>query len=181
MWPTALQQLTFGKNFNKPIDKVVWPDRLKHLSLGACFDKPRDRASWPASLERLLLGGKPQHFSSKTPMPSVGRLPMRHALPSSPCPYRWVAQGSGRPPDILRFNLPSTEPMPRIGWAVGVKRVTFSADFDQCIEYVTWPATLQCLTFGACFNQPIHGVTLPSRLQQLTFGTCSNQPLSRVV
>ncbi|CAM9534730.1 unnamed protein product, partial [Sphacelaria rigidula] len=55
VWPSSLQQLTFGTNFNQPIEGVEWPASLQQLKFGADFNQSIKGMTWPASLQQLTL------------------------------------------------------------------------------------------------------------------------------
>ncbi|CAN0197326.1 unnamed protein product, partial [Ectocarpus sp. 13 AM-2016] len=53
-WPASLQKITFGEDFNQPIERgVEWPDSLQTLVFGVDFNQPVDNVRWPASLQEL--------------------------------------------------------------------------------------------------------------------------------
>ncbi|CAM9664373.1 unnamed protein product, partial [Ectocarpus fasciculatus] len=53
-WPVSLQKISFGKDFNQPIERgVFWPDSLQTLVFGVDFNQPVDNVRWPSSLQEL--------------------------------------------------------------------------------------------------------------------------------
>ncbi|CAM9818834.1 unnamed protein product [Ectocarpus fasciculatus] len=56
-WPASLQQLSFGKEFNKPIADVEWPVSLQQLTFGGLFNQSIADVVWPASLRSVTRGG----------------------------------------------------------------------------------------------------------------------------
>lgn len=56
MWPASLERLSFGENFNQPIDGVAWPVSLRQLSFGESFNRPIDAVVCPASWQQLSFG-----------------------------------------------------------------------------------------------------------------------------
>ncbi|CAM9273748.1 unnamed protein product, partial [Pylaiella littoralis] len=59
-WPACLQQLSFRPTFNQRIDRVVWLASLQKLSFGERFNQPIVNVLWPASLQQLSFG---MHFN----------------------------------------------------------------------------------------------------------------------
>lgn len=55
-WPEGLRTLAFGLAFNQPLVGVQWPAKLRKLSFDGVFNQPLDRAVWPRALEELTLG-----------------------------------------------------------------------------------------------------------------------------
>ncbi|ADO67156.1 hypothetical protein crov123 [Cafeteria roenbergensis virus] len=55
-WPKSLTSLTFGWNFNQPIDKVAWSNSLLTLIFGNHFNKSIENVIWPESLTSLTFG-----------------------------------------------------------------------------------------------------------------------------
>ncbi|CAM9113762.1 unnamed protein product, partial [Laminaria digitata] len=55
--PAMLQSLTFGVDFNQPVEKVEWPASLQRLTFGGLFNQWLARVDWPPSLQQLTLGG----------------------------------------------------------------------------------------------------------------------------
>lgn len=55
-WPQSLQQFTFGRRFNQPIDGVAWPLSLESLMFERDFSQPIAVVQWPPSLQQLKFG-----------------------------------------------------------------------------------------------------------------------------
>ncbi|CAM9575904.1 unnamed protein product, partial [Ectocarpus fasciculatus] len=55
-WPETLRKLTFGREFNEPIQGILWPPSLEEIHFGASFNQPIQDIVWPASLRRLTFG-----------------------------------------------------------------------------------------------------------------------------
>ena len=55
-WPSELELLTFGHNFDKPLTGVRWPPRLRRLEVGAKFNHPVSDVRWPRGLREIVFG-----------------------------------------------------------------------------------------------------------------------------
>ena len=55
-WPMSLEKMTFGHQFNNPVDNIIWPAPLQYLTFGRQFNHPVDNIIWPAPLQYLTVG-----------------------------------------------------------------------------------------------------------------------------
>ncbi|CAN0290720.1 unnamed protein product [Scytosiphon promiscuus] len=152
--PESLRQLTFGDSFNQSAKDIMWPSSLQQLTFGEQFDRPIEGVVWPTSLQRLTFG-----YDFNRPLVGV-------VWPTS------LQQ--------LTFGKWFDQPIREVVWPASLHRLTFADDFDQPIEGVAWPTSLQQLTFGMDFNQPLQGVVWPAILQELTLGYDFNQPIEGI-
>ncbi|CAN0255900.1 unnamed protein product [Scytosiphon promiscuus] len=152
--PEILRQLTFGDGFNQSINDVVWPTSLQQLTFGGQFDRPIEGVVWPTSLQRLTFGNK---FNR----PLVGVV--------------WPASLQQ-----LTFGQLCNQSLQGVVWPATLQVLTLGCSFNRSIEGVEWPTLLRQLTIRGFFNQPIKGVKWPKSLQQLTFGHYFNQPIDQV-
>ncbi|CAK9049541.1 Putative F-box and FNIP repeat-containing protein L60 [Durusdinium trenchii] len=55
-WPSGLQSLSFGREFNRSLEGVTWPSGLQSLSFGGVFNQSLEGVALPNSLESLSFG-----------------------------------------------------------------------------------------------------------------------------
>ncbi|CAN0450569.1 unnamed protein product [Ectocarpus sp. 12 AP-2014] len=149
--PPALQDLTFGQWYDRPIHKVSWPATLRRITFGEAFNQPIDRVSFPESLEELTFG---IHFNQ--PVSKV-------EFPSS---IQYLTFGD-------EFN----QPIEDISWPVSLQELSFGWRFNQPIDNVSWPPRLQALTFSREFQATIDHIEWPDSLKRLTIASPVGTPL----
>ena len=54
--PDSLEEIVFGRRFNKSIDNIIWPSNLKYLRFGDKFNQKIDETKFPKKLEILIFG-----------------------------------------------------------------------------------------------------------------------------
>jgi len=142
-FPASLTHLTFGDDFNGPVDDLELPASLTHLTFGVIFNQRIRRIELLASLTYLKVGGDKSIENLKLPA-SLTHLVLGHG-------------GHGPVATIEDLNLPDS-----------LTHLEFS--LRQSIETLKLPASLTHLTFGTYFNQPVENLELPASLTHLVIG-----------
>lgn len=79
LFPESLETLTFGDQFNQPINEVTFPPNLKKLTFGYNFNQEIDGATFPEGLTELNFGGNfNQPIQVGAFPPSLKRLTFGH-------------------------------------------------------------------------------------------------------
>ncbi|CAB1103084.1 unnamed protein product [Ectocarpus sp. CCAP 1310/34] len=166
-WPPFLQNVTFGGDFNQPIERVKFPASLQQLifrTSSSRFDQPIAEVVLPASLQLLELGGDFNQPSEDVVWPAS------------------LQQ--------LTFGNRLNHPIEGTVWPDSLQTLVVGVDFNQPVDNVRWPASLQELTFGWCdefagngmvifanFDQPIGSSVGPALLRRLVLGHMFRQSL----
>ncbi|CAK9108864.1 Putative F-box and FNIP repeat-containing protein L60 [Durusdinium trenchii] len=153
-WPSILESLTFGFQFNQTLCGAKWPKELHSLTLGESFNQSLEGVMFPSSLRSLTFG---IGFNQ-----SLARVHFPEGLQS------------------LVFGNQFNQTLTGVAWPQGLQHLAFGNRFDQSLDGVTLPQSLQTLSFGWEFNQTLSRLALPVRLQSLTFGDLFNQSLEGV-
>jgi hypothetical protein len=139
--PFGLQQLIFGRDFNRNIDHMRFPVTLKQLTFGVCFNQNIGKVRFPTMLQCLTFG----HWFNQN---------IEHV--NFPTGLQQLTFGDKFNQCINNVKFPSF-----------LQRLTFGDNFNRCINHVKFPSSLQQLTFGFHFNQCINKVYIPASLQLL--------------
>ena len=177
VWPASLQKLLIdvGEEFDQPIDGVAWPASLHQLVLGEHFNQPIDRVTWPSSLQYITIGSSFNQAIDGVAWPdALQQLTLGDSFNRSMDGVSWPSLQQ------LTFGRGLDQPIDSVAWPASLQQLTFGLYFDHPIRRVSWPAALQQITFDFNFNQPIGGVTWPASLQRLTFGALFKQTFKGV-
>jgi len=200
-----LTHLTFGRQFEQPVDSLELPNTLLYLEFGHYFDQPVSKLKLPHSLTHLVFGrwfNKPVHeLNSKSLTHLVfgenfehpifleknnDKFPSLTNLTVQPCLDHSVDNL-----DLhfctslkhLKFNgyigLWFYVIVDKIKLPDSLTHLEFGHWFNQPVDKLRLPNSLTHLTFGFKFNQLVDNLTLPNSLIALTFGNHFSQPVDR--
>lgn len=116
-FPDSLKKLTFGQNFNQPLDKEVkLPGSLQALTFGENFNQPLDNIEFPGDLRKLTFGKSFNQSLDKVTFPDKLR--------------------------ALRFGKNFKQPLDNVNFPDSLRTVTFGRnyrDYKQSLKNVSHP------------------------------------------
>ena len=69
-WPSGLQSLSFGFEFNQSLEGVAWPSGLQSIAFDGWFEALK-RVNWPMSLQCLVVAGPRSEVVEMCPPPGL--------------------------------------------------------------------------------------------------------------
>jgi hypothetical protein len=169
-----LTHLTFGRVFNQHVDALRGLINLTHLTFGWYFNQPTDGLSGLVNLTHLTFGG----FFNQPVDAFSGLINLTHLT---------FGHNFNQPIDALsglvklthlEFGYYFKQPIDALSGLVNLTHLTFREKFNQPIDALGGLINLTHLTFGWHFNQPIDVLRGLISLTHLTFGRMFNQDVN---
>lgn len=140
-WPDSLQRLTFGYEFNQPIDRVSWPTSLRQLTFGCRFNRKIHEVTWPPLLQQLtFVGGFNQAIDRVVWPVSLRRLSFGNYFDQRLTGVKWP---TGL--EELRLRNPRySHSLKDVRWPIGLRRLVVRSKLKK-IESIKLPRGSQLL------------------------------------
>eukprot|EP01133_Synstelium_polycarpum_P009769 gene9769-11407_t len=142
--------LSFGPNFNQPLQPGVLPSSLVSLAFGDDFDQELQPGVLPIGISTLVFGTE---FNQPI---KPGDIP--HSVTT------------------LELGTFFDQPL-QSGWLTGATTLSFGYSFNQPLRIGDIPPSITTLSFAEEFNQPFQPGVLPAGLVSLSIGDIFNHPI----
>ncbi|CAK9049539.1 unnamed protein product [Durusdinium trenchii] len=159
-WPSGLQSLSFGREFNRSLEGVTWPSGLQSLSFGGEFNQNLEGVAFPNSLESLSFG-----FAFNQSLEGVTWPSGLQSL-SFGGVFNQSLEGVALPNSLesLSFGFAFNQCLEGVAWPSGLQSIQFKRGFGA-LKRVNWPSSLQCLVVWGPRSEVVE-MDLPWGLQR---------------
>ena len=181
--PPNLTSLTFGADFNQPVERLRLPESLRELSFQCSdyFDQPIEHIDSAifTHTSRSVTGLSSAHRghcscnirnSKELQLSRYLNHPIERLQLPSTLRSLWLGYNFNHP--IERLQLQHTQ----------LTELSLNGSFNHPIEQLQLPVTLRRLELAAAFNQPIARLVLPPGMEVLDLSACAHfrHPIDRL-